>query len=438
MSEEALLYRSHRGLLDGDEQMALLVQRVSGAIHGHLFYPQVAGVGLSYNPYVWSGYIEPQAGMVRIVFGLGTRAVERADDDYTRVVALNAPLRRPEADLHEVAGYAQRRVDVLDLGANRFESMSIDEVVRVSPELPIDMFAARKEVSGAGTGPALPSHTVLTFDRLLSTTPFVSDMREMLSVLRDAYGSQVDIEFTTNFLDDGSYRINLVQCRPLQVREEGGSMLPLPRRILRRDKVFESRGPVIGQNSHARIDRLIYVEPSAYGDMPVAERPSVARLIGRLTHVGGIEERKSIMLLGPGRWGTKMASLGVPVSFGEINTVSVLCEIVAMGKHIVPDVSLGTHFFNDIVESNMLYLAIFPSAKGSFLSEEFFKRSGNRLPELLPDDAGWSGVVRVIDLPEEGSGRLLYLSADSLKQRAVCYLHGADTAVKSPRAVPNA
>ena len=421
MSEEALLYRSYRGLLDGDEQMAILVQRVSGAVHGDLFYPQVAGVGLSYNPYVWSKYIEPQAGMIRIVFGLGTRAVDRADDDYTRVVALNSPLRRPEGDFHEVAGCAQRRVDVLDLGANRFESRNIDDVVKASPGLPIRMFAARTEAGGLGAGPVFSSHTVLTFDRLLSATPFVADMREMLAVLRDAYGSQVDIEFTTNFLDDGSYRINLVQCRPLQVKEEGGSTLPPPRRILRRDTVFESRGPVIGQNSHARIDRLIYVEPSAYGEMPVSERHSVARLVGRLTHLGGDGQRKTIMLLGPGRWGTKMASLGVPVSFAEINTVSVLCEIVAMGKNVAPNVSLGTHFFNDIVESDMLYLAVFPGGKGNFFSEGFFKRLGNRLPELLPDDAEWSGVVRVVDLPEEGSGRLLYLNADSLKQRAICY-----------------
>ncbi|MDA8122874.1 MAG: pyruvate, phosphate dikinase [Deltaproteobacteria bacterium] len=421
MSEEALLYRSYRGLLDGDEQMAILVQRVSGAIHGELFYPQIAGVGLSYNPYVWSRYIDPRAGMIRIVFGLGTRAVDRADDDYTRVVALNSPLRRPEGDFHEVAGCAQRRVDVLDLGRNRFESRNIDDVVKASPGLPIGMFAARTEAVGPVAGPASSSHTVLTFDQLLSATPFVADMREMLAILRDAYGSQVDIEFTANFLDDGSYRINLVQCRPLQVREEKGGILPLPRRILRRDTVFESRGPVIGQNSHARIDRLIYVDPSAYGDMPVSERHSVARLVGRLTHLGEDGRRKAIMLLGPGRWGTKMASLGVPVSFAEINTVSVVCEIVAMGKNVAPDVSLGTHFFNDLVESGMLYLAVFPGGKGNYFSGGVFERLENRLPELLPDDAEWSGVVRVVDLPEEGSGRLLYLNADSLKQRAVCY-----------------
>ena len=425
MSEEALLYRAHRGLLDRDEQMALLVQRVSGAIHGHLFYPQIAGVGLSYNPFAWSEYIEPQAGMLRIVFGLGTRAVERSDDDYTRLVALNAPARRPEADFGEVVEFAQRRVDALDLSANRFVSLNVDEVVQASPDLPIDMFAARKEPAGGraragGAGVAGPSRCILTFDRLLSATSFVPDLREMLAVLRDAYRYPVDIEFTANFLKDGSYRLNLVQCRPLQVKE-GGGILPPPRRIARKDLVFESRGPVIGQSSHTVIDRLIYVVPSVYGEMPIGDRHSVARLIGHLTHLEEEGKRKTVLLLGPGRWGTKMPSLGVPVSFAEIATISVLCEVVAMGKHVIPNVSLGTHFFNDLVESNMLYLAVFPKGKGSFLNEGFFLRSENRLAELLPEEAEWSHVVRVIDVPSRPGGRMLLLNADSLKQRAVCY-----------------
>lgn len=421
MSEEALLYRAHRGLLDRDEQMALLVQRVSGAIHGHLFYPQIAGVGLSYNPFAWSEYIDPQAGMLRLVFGLGTRAVDRTDDDYTRLVALNAPQRRPEADFGEVVEFAQRRVDALDLSINRFVSLTIDDVVKVSPNLPIDMFAARKEASGGRSKAAASSRCVLTFDRLLSATPFVADMKEMLAVLRDAYDYPVDIEFTANFLGDGSYRINLVQCRPLQVKE-GGGILPPPRTVARKDLVFESRGPIVGQSSRTAVDRLIYVAPSAYGKLPIGERHSVARLIGRLTHVEEEGGRKTILLLGPGRWGTKMPSLGVPVSFAEIAPVSVLCEIVSMGTDIVPNVSLGTHFFNDLVEANMLYLAVFPKGKESFLNESFFLRSRNRLPELLPDDTEWSGVVRVVDISARRGARKLVLNANTLKQRAVCYL----------------
>ncbi len=421
MSRDALLYRSHRGLLDGDEQMAILVQRVSGSIHGNLFYPQIAGVGLSYNPYVWSGYIDPNAGMVRIVFGLGTRAVERSDDDYTRVVALNAPLRRPEADFDEVSDYSQRRVDVLDLWSNRFESLNVNDVGRASPHLPLGLFAAPPE-PGAGEGhSARPPHAVLTFDRLLSATPFVDDMREMLSVLREAYGSQVDVEFTMNFLPDGSYRINLVQCRPLQVREEKEAPPPLPKKLSRRDVLFECRGPVIGQSRHSRIDRLIYVDPDAYGKLPEADRHSVARLVGRLTHLEERAEPPTVMLLGPGRWGTKMASLGVPVSFAEINTVSVVCEVVAMGKGVAPDVSLGTHFFNDLVESNMLYLAIFPAGKGCSFSADFLRASENLLPVLLPGEKALSHVVRVVDFPGTEGRRPLWLNANTPKQRALCY-----------------
>ncbi len=117
---------------------------------------------------------------------------------------------------------------------------------------------------------------------------------------------------------------------------------------------------------------------------------------------------------------TPLGVESVPVSFAEIAPVSVLCEIVSMGNLIVPNVSLGTHFFNDLVEANMLYLAVFPKGKESPLNEGFFLRSKNRLAELLPDDSEWSGVVRVIDVPGRKGGRKLVLNANTLKQRAVC------------------
>ena len=201
MSEEALRYREHRGLLDRDEQMAILVQRVSGAVRGSLFFPQTAGVALSYNPWAWSREIDPHAGLARLVFGLGTRAVERADDDYTRLVALNAPTRRPEANLDDATEHAQRRVDVLDLEANRLASLGLDEVIRRAPGMALDLFAAPR----AGATP------LLTFDRLLSATPFVEDLREVLRTLADAYGFPVDVEFTLNVLEDGRLRLNVVQ-----------------------------------------------------------------------------------------------------------------------------------------------------------------------------------------------------------------------------------
>jgi hypothetical protein len=425
MSEKALRYRAQRGLLDQDEQMSLLVQRVSGVRYGGLFYPQVAGVGLSRNPYVWNTCIDPKAGVVRLVFGLGTRAVDRSDDDYTRIVALNAPERRPESDFNEVRQYSQRKVDVIDLDANQLVAYEFTEVAEQSPRLPVHIFASAggalsrrsDEMASAGTAPS-----VLTFDHLLSATPFVNDMRQLLEIVQGAYDYPVDVEFTANFFDGDQYKINVVQCRPLQVVSDTVAVA-LPEAIAADDRILEAHGAVIGQSRVQLIDRLVYVPPSIYGQLPIRDRYSVARVIGRLLHLQESPAPGHIMLIGPGRWGTTTPSLGVPISFAEIDTASVLCEIVAMRDDLVPDVSLGTHFFNDLVEMDILYLALFPGRKDNFWNRTFFEQSPNRLAELLPGDAQWAEVVRVIDVPAAAAdGAALKLNANALTQQVVCYL----------------
>lgn len=424
MSEEALTYRAERGLLDKDEQMALLVQRVSGIQYGTLFFPQVAGVALSFNPYVWSKDIDPKAGMIRLVFGLGTRAVERSDDDYTRVVALNAPNRRPEADIDEVRQYAQRRVDVLDLETNQLMSYDFMDVAKRCPGLPIDIFASKdKELARLAAernrGDVFP--WLLTFDGLLSETPFAQDMRDMLHIFEDAYACPLDIEFTLNFLKDGRYKINLLQCRRFQVKGTG-LIKPLPMSaIRRRDMVLEAHGAVIGPSRLETVDRLIYVVPSVYGQLPIRDRHEIARVIGRLCHLREDSPPATLMLLGPGRWGTGTPSLGVPVSFREIRPVSVLCEIVAMRDDLVPDVSLGTHFFSDLIETDILYVACFPDRRGNFLNAAWFEQSPNKLAQLLPGEAKWSDVIRVIEPRDSERSAILKLSADTLAQKFICY-----------------
>jgi hypothetical protein len=422
MSREALSYRAERGLLDRDEQMALLVQRVSGATHGSLFFPHVAGVGLSFNPYAWSEQIDPQAGVIRLVFGLGTRAIRRSDNDYTRIVALNAPERRPETTSSEVRGYAQWQVDVLDLEHREHCSQSFEQVVKACGEQCVEMVAWRDpELSRQSRSGGRPAFAwVLTFRKLLSETAFVADMRAMLATLARAYDYPVDIEFTANFVVDGSYRINLVQCRPFQV-VGGGPVMALPADIPDSDLVLRTRGPVIGASMATAVRRLIYVVPSVYGQLPHSDRYSIARLIGRLTRID-TGQTGALVLAGPGRWGTAEPSLGVPVSFAELSRVNVLCEIVEMREGLVPDVSLGTHFFNDLVEMQVLYLALDPAKEGNCLNANFLGRAPNRLASLLPEEAKWNHAVRVIDTADISGERMLLLHADALSQSAVLYL----------------
>jgi hypothetical protein len=106
MNEDALTYRLQRGLDKQDEQMALLVQRVSGSYRNSYFFPDLAGVGISRNTFVWRSDLDPKAGMLRLVLGLGTRAVNRVADDYPRIVALDAPLRRPTAGMDDIRKFS--------------------------------------------------------------------------------------------------------------------------------------------------------------------------------------------------------------------------------------------------------------------------------------------------------------------------------------------
>ncbi len=386
--------------------MALLIMRVSGAPNGHYYYPQAAGVGLSFNPYVWHKDIDPQAGLVRLVFGLGTRAVDRSDDDYTRLVALNAPARRPEADVDDVSEHSQRRMDCLDLQEDKFVSLPFQDVIEQQPDFPLDLYLTRTP----------QNFPLVTFDRLLRETPVAQDLHRMLEILESAYEHPVDIEFTLNFLGDGSYRIHLLQCRTFQLRREIGGMAPPVQTT--QATLMVAHGAVIGVSRDQPLSRIVYIVTDRYAALPERDRYAVARLIGRLNRLQPAEDR-GLMLIGPGRWCTRSPSLGIPVSFTEISRASVVCEVVAMHESLVPDVSLGTHFFNDLVEHDMLYVAYFPRKAGNSVDDAWFRTAPSRLLELEPAAGALAEVVRVIDCG--GPRQPVWLRADTTTQQALVF-----------------
>ncbi|MBK7135928.1 MAG: pyruvate, phosphate dikinase [Rhodocyclales bacterium] len=401
MSEQALRYRERRGLLGENEQMAVLIMRVSGTAGGRYFHPHAAGVGLSVNPYRWNPRIDMKAGVIRLVAGLGTRAVDRNDDDYTRLVALNAPDLRPETSFGDIARHTQRRMDAIDLREKRLVSCPFAEMVRDHPDFPIDLFTTRED-------PGKPAF--LTFDRLLGETLFVPDLRAMLVQLHAAYRYPVEIEFALNVLDDGSYRINLLQCRPLQVRSLEGQVNIAP--PANAPHLFDAQSAVIGPSRVIRPDRLIYIVQSRYSELRQDDRLAVARLVGAINR---LSIDLTLVVLGPGRWGTRDPWMGVPVDFSEINRVSALCEIVAMNDNLIPDVSLGTHFLNELIEADMLYFALFPAKPGNHINEKGILSFPNRLGELLPSALKYADVVRVVDF----DANAVTLFADAEKQQVI-------------------
>jgi hypothetical protein len=431
MGDDALVYRLQRGLDQQDEQMALLVQRVSGSYRNSYFFPDLAGVALSYNTFVWNPNLDPKAGMMRLVVGLGTRAVGRVEDDYPQTIALDAPLLRPLADMEDVRRFSQHYVDLLDIQNNCLTSQPIQELLAKNLDLKIDLLAVQDhEMSEKAKSLRLAQqqYWVLTFEKLLKETDFVPYMRKILKCLESSYRYPVDVEFTVNFTKEGKLMINLLQCRPLQTKGRRPTV-SIPTDVKPDKLLFLCHGYFMGGSISADIKRIVFVEPKAYEALPLQQKYDVARTIGTLNRQITSRDDTGLLLLGPGRWGTTTPSLGVPVSFSEINNVTVLGELACEGTNLVPDLSFGTHFFQDLVETDIFYVAIFPGHKGFSFNEKWFASQPNHLERLLPDKTRYADVIKVIDLagtPAEGevspNGGPARILGDIISQQVLCFL----------------
>ena len=403
LSEEALQYRLQRGLSRVEEQMAILVQRVSGAYHGDYFFPAFAGVGISYNTFAWRHDIDPAAGMLRLVVGLGTRAVDRVEGDYPRIVALDQPLLVPYSGTDDRRRFTQHDVDLLDVTQNSVRTVPLAELPPEDRSFPLHLLA-----ESAGTS------WLVTFDRLLTETGFGATMRRLLTTLERAYEYPVDVEFTGTFASDGRLHVNLIQCRPLQTRGVQSKRVEIGEPS-EAQTLFRSTGSFMGGSIAQTLGRVIAVDPKAYMALTLSDKYELARLVGRLNRFVVAHDNVPTLLLGPGRWGTSTPRLGVPVKFAEINAVTAVVEVSFSAGGLRPELSFGTHFFQDLVETGIFYLALDPEREGCFLNEGLLESLPNRLAELLPDDERFAAALRVADLPP--GFRLL---ADIVSQRVVC------------------
>ncbi|KUO74982.1 MAG: phosphoenolpyruvate synthase [Desulfosporosinus sp. BRH_c37] len=420
LSDEALAYREKHGLSGTEEQMALLVQRVSGSNKQDYFFPDVAGVGFSYNTYIWDPLMNPDAGMLRLVLGLGTRAVNRLEGDYARIAALDRPQTMPYDGLQSFKAYSQRKIDVLNIRHNRQECLSIQDLMDQQIQLHQTMIAERDleaEQRMRQLNLKRKESWVFSFNPLFSRTDISQTFSKLLKILSAAYCHPVDIEFTVNFKSDGKYAINLLQCRPLQV-QGFKDRVEIPHDIPLKQIVFKSKGNFMGGNIYTPIHKVIIVDPQVYNQLRQVEKYEVARTIGRLNKQ--IRKETTIaLLLGPGRWGSSIPSLGVPVAFAELNQISILGEIGYQHTGFLPDVAFGTHFFQDIVESEIFYLALFPEKQDTIYQLNLLENVAQKSLAKITDNFNLEEAVKVYDLKP---GKLnLQLISDIKGQELQCF-----------------
>jgi len=424
LSPDALLYRQRMGLVDYDERMAVLIQKVEGTHYRQYFFPAVAGVGYSRNPFRWNPKIRREEGFLRLVCGFGTRAVDRVANDYPRIIALSHPQLRPYVGVRETRKYSQHFIDVVDLEANARKTLPVREVIG-------DDYPALRYLASINKGEYLapiisrldvidPSALILTFEQLTQDKTFVELMRAILKKLERYFKWPVDIEFAIDIrpkYPHAEYTVHLLQCRPLVSKRESKN-IEIPESIPKSSVVLRATR-LVPHGIVSSIRYIVYVDARRYNEAPNYETKfEIARIIGRLNKR---LENEQFILVGPGRWGSSDVDLGVKVTYADIFNTKVLIEIPLIRKGSTAEPSYGTHFFQDLIETGIYPLPIIPG-DGAMLNTTFLNSAPNVLGKLLPNDASYAEYVQVIDVPAFTKGRHLEIVMNDEQEQAVGYL----------------
>lgn len=393
----ALDYRKRRGLDRRDEQMALLVMRVSGSAYGSYYMPCAAGVGYSFSPYKFLNDIDSSAGMLRLVAGLGTSAVDRTEGSYPRLVSLDKPEATNFTTVAEKHQFSQRKAEVVDLKTRSLNRVPLDDLEPVLPAY------VKNQVLEHDTEAEASLHErgiwrnicFISCLGLVRNREMMERMQRMMHLIQKEYGEPVDIEFTINVSESREYMINLLQCRPLQVFKDGGGVT-VPENVRAEDILLETRHASMGLSREVKLDRIVYVDPVKYYQLPYNEKTAIAALIGRINWKYR-DTGTHMMLLVPGRIGTSSPELGVPTAFSDISGFDAVCEIAENRAGYNPELSYGSHIFQDLVEAQILYTAVFPGERTIRFRPELLRQVPNRIGEI-PGGAEKQEVICLADV----------------------------------------
>ena len=413
MDYSALEYRRMRGLDKKDEQMAILVQRVSGSYYGKYFMPGAAGVGYSHSAYKWYPDMNPDAGMLRIVMGLGTKAVDRTKEDYPRLANLDRPAVTHLTTAEQKHKFSQRYIDVLDCTENKLREVPLEVLL---PQMPLwykkmvleHDYDAEQRLRERGI---FRDIWFVSCQKLLETKSFTSLMQKVLKSLERVYENPVDIEYAINMDHNGEFVVNLLQCRPLYLGQEG-ERVDLDKLKLR-DVFFDIKDSSMGSSGKRKIDVIVQIDPVLYYQYPYNKKYDVAVAVEKINqHYRG--SGKQMLLMTPGRIGTSSPELGVPVTFRNISCFSAVCEVSDNRAGYMPELSYGSHMFQDLVEAQILYGAIFNNEKTLQYDSELFDHLTDIFAEICPDCPDLQKMIQVREVDQ------VYYWMDAVSNHAVC------------------
>ncbi len=424
-SPDPIGYRNEKRLMDYNEEMSIMIQEVIGKKIGKYFFPAFSGVGFSHNEFRWTPRIKREDGLLRMVPGLGTRAVDRIGNDFPILLSPSKPDLKLNLSAKEMLNYSTSHIDLINLETNTFETKEIDEIVKeTGTEFPLlnDIFSIYEEgfikkPFGLGIDPK-NDELIVTFDNLISKSPYIKQLDLILKELKDKLDRPVDIEFSC----DGK-NLYLLQCRPQNVASENVSAT-IPEDVPKEQIIFTAN-KFVSNGKVPNIAYLVYVDPDKYTDRPYQDLKDISKAVSKLNK---LLPKKTFILMGPGRWGTRDdMRLGVKVSYSDINNTAGLIEIAKQKGSYTPELSFGTHFFLDLVESNIRYLPLYPDDDGVIFNYKFFNEAENTLTRFLPNYEHLEDILKVINIRETTNGNIVRLLMNADEEKAMALISDPNT-----------
>lgn len=356
-------YIQASGNLLGEEKMAVIVQTICGTAHGNDFYPMMSGVGRSLNSYP-IGAEKASDGVLNVAFGLGRTVVDggrslRVDPLHPKKILQLSNPRLSQRD-------TQNEMFVLDMSPAAFKISRNDGVnlrrIPVAealdsydhPELVASTYDALDDRMVPGIG--IRGARVISFDGIFQydRLPLAKALSEVMSICRNELMSEVEIEFALD-PDPSSARreadLKLLQVRPVssgtgsQTSSIEDAESSIANKLIRSDSA-------LGNGYFTESSRIVVIMPESFDKMKTALMAEEVSAINS----GMIADGLTYFLVGPGRWGSSIPTLGVPVAWTDISAARMVVEYGIDGFRIDP--SQGTHFFQNITSLGVGYLSV--------------------------------------------------------------------------------
>ncbi len=400
-------FRAARDLLELSEQMGIMIQQVVGERVGPYFLPVYSGVASSRMGFRWLPDVAEDSGIVRIMPGLGTGALRRNREEHPVLVIPGHPSAAVYGSSEERICEAPSKIDVINLETNSIETIKISELMtQYGSEFPL-VEQIMSEYKDGELLPVSPAENpfslenqrlVVTFDGLLTRSPFVAQIRTLLRTLEEELGSPVEVEFAS----DGKH-LHILQCRT-QTPAGMPRPAPIPKELTRNQLVFSTRR-FVSNGRASNITHTVYVDPESYASIEdPADRGAITRIVSRLNE---LLPKRQFALIWPDRFATHRDEGGASICHRDFDNAAALIELSEPEEENSGKAPVGLHVLHDLAESGVLYLPLTPGDEGTTFNERFLRRSRNVFPELFPEYAHLADVVHVVDVPKVTDGKVL-------------------------------